>query len=216
MDQRQLFLLITAWAAFFTMTMASSVVVAQNTMAEDAISVWESPRTPWGDPDIEGIWRYEATIPLERPEGVGHKDGQVGRPGSQENQCGEWSYLYVCRSRVFESSFLRSPSNAYSARTVRCSRWSFSSVDEAPSAIPLARGCRWNEERGPHIRCAVFPSGLRQPLARCGHKFVRRLPPRGRICARAAKSCRRPIAQQTLRAPETYSPRRRVRSLRRT
>jgi hypothetical protein len=68
MDQRQLFLLITAWAAFFTMTMASSVVVAQNTMAEDAISVWESPRTPWGDPDIEGIWRYEATIPLERPD----------------------------------------------------------------------------------------------------------------------------------------------------
>jgi hypothetical protein len=25
------------------------------------------PRTPWGDPDLQGVWRYEATIPLERP-----------------------------------------------------------------------------------------------------------------------------------------------------
>jgi hypothetical protein len=30
-------------------------------------SAWTLARTPWGDPDFEGIWRYEATIPLERP-----------------------------------------------------------------------------------------------------------------------------------------------------
>ena len=28
---------------------------------------WTQPRTPWGDPDLQGVWRYEATIPLERP-----------------------------------------------------------------------------------------------------------------------------------------------------
>ena len=30
---------------------------------------WTSPRTPWGDPDIEGVWTSDAalTIPLERP-----------------------------------------------------------------------------------------------------------------------------------------------------
>jgi len=26
------------------------------------------PRTAWGDPDLQGVWRYEATIPLERPK----------------------------------------------------------------------------------------------------------------------------------------------------
>jgi len=28
---------------------------------------WQQPLTPWGDPDFQGVWRYEATIPLERP-----------------------------------------------------------------------------------------------------------------------------------------------------
>ena len=25
------------------------------------------PRTPWNEPDLQGVWRYEAAIPLERP-----------------------------------------------------------------------------------------------------------------------------------------------------
>jgi len=31
---------------------------------------WVQGRTPWGDPDLQGVWRYEATIPLERPARV--------------------------------------------------------------------------------------------------------------------------------------------------
>ena len=30
-------------------------------------STWTQPRTGWGDPDLQGVWRYEAAIPLERP-----------------------------------------------------------------------------------------------------------------------------------------------------
>ena len=28
---------------------------------------WTHTKTPWGDPDLQGVWRYEAAIPLERP-----------------------------------------------------------------------------------------------------------------------------------------------------
>ena len=28
---------------------------------------WSQSRTAWGDPDFQGVWRYEADIPLERP-----------------------------------------------------------------------------------------------------------------------------------------------------
>lgn len=28
---------------------------------------WEVPRTPWGDPDLQGIWDSKSTTPLERP-----------------------------------------------------------------------------------------------------------------------------------------------------
>jgi hypothetical protein len=28
---------------------------------------WTQSRTPWGDPDLQGVWRYESAIPLERP-----------------------------------------------------------------------------------------------------------------------------------------------------
>jgi hypothetical protein len=27
-----------------------------------------APRTPWGDPDLQGVWRFEAAISLERPK----------------------------------------------------------------------------------------------------------------------------------------------------
>ena len=28
----------------------------------------EAPRTPWGDPDLQGIWEYWTFTPLQRPE----------------------------------------------------------------------------------------------------------------------------------------------------
>ena len=28
---------------------------------------WTPPRTPWGDPDLQGTWDYKTITPLERP-----------------------------------------------------------------------------------------------------------------------------------------------------
>ena len=32
-----------------------------------------SPRTSWGDPDLQGVWDYRTITPLERPEALGDK-----------------------------------------------------------------------------------------------------------------------------------------------
>jgi hypothetical protein len=34
---------------------------------------WTPPRTPWGDPDLQGVWNDATSTPLERPDRVGSK-----------------------------------------------------------------------------------------------------------------------------------------------
>src|SRR5712692_5640507 len=34
---------------------------------------WTSPRTPWGDPDLQGIWNNSTITPLERPQELAGK-----------------------------------------------------------------------------------------------------------------------------------------------
>ncbi|HET9267343.1 MAG TPA: hypothetical protein VFO31_04240 [Vicinamibacterales bacterium] len=47
---------------------AAAVAAAVSAAAQQpAAGGWEQPKTPWGDPDLQGVWRYEASVPLERP-----------------------------------------------------------------------------------------------------------------------------------------------------
>jgi hypothetical protein len=45
-------------------TVAVGVVVAAQ---QPATGGWTQPKTPWGDPDLQGVWRYVGSVPLERP-----------------------------------------------------------------------------------------------------------------------------------------------------
>ena len=33
-----------------------------------AQTTYEPPRTPWGAPDLNGVWNYSVATPLERPD----------------------------------------------------------------------------------------------------------------------------------------------------
>ena len=57
-------LMAMAWAI---QTGAPRVLAAQ---AQDGGETAPAPRTPWGEPDFQGIWSVELLVPLERPNGV--------------------------------------------------------------------------------------------------------------------------------------------------
>src|SRR5712692_2598292 len=37
------------------------------------VASWTPPHTPWGDPDLQGIWTYATMTPLERPRDLAAK-----------------------------------------------------------------------------------------------------------------------------------------------
>jgi len=37
------------------------------------LSIYTPPRTPWGDPDLMGVWDYQSVIPMERPANLAGK-----------------------------------------------------------------------------------------------------------------------------------------------
>ena len=58
------------------LTAAVCVVLAQKTpdkQAPKAAAKWTQPRTPWGDPDLQGIWNNSTITELERPAALAGK-----------------------------------------------------------------------------------------------------------------------------------------------
>lgn len=47
--------------------LAAIVALAQNPKAAGGANKWTQPRTPWGDPDLQGIWNNSTITEIERP-----------------------------------------------------------------------------------------------------------------------------------------------------
>ena len=57
---------LTAVAAFRPAALAGQSAPAKKP--------WTLPRTPWGEPDLQGKWSYATITPLERPNGQASKE----------------------------------------------------------------------------------------------------------------------------------------------
>jgi hypothetical protein len=92
------------------------VAVAALVTALNAQSDSSSPKTPWGDPDLQGIWSGETLTPLQRPARFANKpvltpeeakqvaDDVLKRPGREKRQpgtekdvAGAYNQLFVQR-----------------------------------------------------------------------------------------------------------------------
>ena len=55
-------------------TPAPARPAAANTAKKAATTAWKAPRTPDGQPDMQGVWTNATVTPLERPKGLGAKE----------------------------------------------------------------------------------------------------------------------------------------------
>jgi hypothetical protein len=49
-------------------------------------AAWTPPRTPWGDPDLQGVWNYATMTPLERPRDLAVRVLTVEEAAEYERQ----------------------------------------------------------------------------------------------------------------------------------
>ena len=49
------------------LTLVVAVALLPGALAGQSSNDWTPPQTPWGDPDLQGIWNNTVSTPLERP-----------------------------------------------------------------------------------------------------------------------------------------------------
>ena len=105
------------------------VVIPAILLAGNVISQTDSSynqRTPWGDPDISGMWSYASLTPLQRPERLGEKEFYTPEEAAQifantqqdvadrPGDVGSYNYQWFARGEVsadFRTSLIVEPSN---------------------------------------------------------------------------------------------------------
>ena len=56
------------------------------TRAPASADDWIPPQTPWGEPDLQGVWRHVSTIPFERPADLAGRELLTAEEVDQQEQ----------------------------------------------------------------------------------------------------------------------------------
>ena len=65
-----------------TMLLAAAAMLA----ASPALAQSDAPRTPWGHPDLQGMWDHRTITPLERPEELGDREFLTEEEAASQEQ----------------------------------------------------------------------------------------------------------------------------------
>jgi len=84
-----------AWLALAPLGGPTSRVSAQTDSAQQPGHIpmkpaegWTSPRTPWGDPDFQGLWDTRTATPLERPTVFGTREFMTEEEAAERERLG--------------------------------------------------------------------------------------------------------------------------------
>ena len=83
----------------FTVLAVITAGTAQQAAAQSAASEQRPPvpRTPWGDPDLQGLWNYGTNTPLQRPLKYAGREWLTEEEVAAENL--EWSTFATSERR---------------------------------------------------------------------------------------------------------------------
>ena len=80
---------------------------------------WTTPKTPWGEPDLQGVWSSDdATFPVSRPQPGQGRGGNAGAPASASTAAPQGLYLsdeqFAARQKQIQDG-IKAGENAISA-----------------------------------------------------------------------------------------------------
>ena len=61
------------WGSYVRLLVMSLGLCVPEIVLAQAVAV-DSPRTSWGQPDLQGVWDFRTATPLERPEELAGKE----------------------------------------------------------------------------------------------------------------------------------------------
>ena len=95
-----------ALAAFAGVMLVPAPVVGQAPTKAKA-KAYKAPRTPWGDPDLQGLWPGSVNIPLQRPATMGERavltpeeTAQRNAQAKQRAETGTWIEFYPANDQA--------------------------------------------------------------------------------------------------------------------
>ena len=77
---------VIAVTAIVVGTLSGSVACQASETAQSAPAAWTPPQTPWGEPDLQGVWRHEGVTPLERPKQFAEREFLTDQEVAQREQ----------------------------------------------------------------------------------------------------------------------------------
>ena len=57
----------------FVLSVTVPVVAFAGLLLGQSPKAWVHPKTPWGDPDIQGVWPGNVGVPMQRPQNLGER-----------------------------------------------------------------------------------------------------------------------------------------------
>jgi hypothetical protein len=129
-------------------------------------AAWSPPRTPWGDPDLQGVWNYATMTPLERPRELAAKSAltpaeaeeyerqTIARQAATNNTAGpDWWDAGTRRLVDRRTSLIVDPDNGRLPPATDAARARAAARADARPRGSLADG---PEDLGLNVRCLLW------------------------------------------------------------